>query len=38
MNVSEFREFQNEMERARAELMNLKRKDDEIEQRKSLFR
>jgi hypothetical protein len=34
MNLSEFQELKSEMERARRELLNLQRKDNELEQRK----
>ena len=38
MNVVEFQDLQHEMKRAREELFNLRRKDDEIETRKSIIR
>jgi hypothetical protein len=34
MNMPEFQELKSEMERARQELMNLRKKDNELEQRK----
>jgi hypothetical protein len=34
MNLPEFQELKTEMERARQELLNLRKKDSELEQRK----
>ena len=37
MRMPEFQELRSEMERARKELFNLQRKDDELEKRKVCF-
>jgi len=34
MNLPEFQELKSEMEKARQELLNLRKKDSELEQRK----
>lgn len=37
MNIPDFKDLKNEMERAKNELMLLKKKDDELSSKKAVF-